>query len=85
MTAAQLDLNPWLTRMRKVQSRSELMAILDEFRPLEWTDEQRSAVSRLYMRLLDSLAVEEVPDEDAAVAAKPKASENDGPVWYEKM
>ncbi len=61
--------------------------MLDEFRILEWTDQQRSSVAKLYMRLLDVLPHEEAPskfadDGNTAAPAQPAEQEE---VWYEKM
>lgn len=98
MSDANLDVKVWLERLSRAKTKSEIYAILDEFRPLNWTDEQRSAVSRFYMRMLEGIGFSS--DEDAgsaagaaagagagaaAGAAKPGAPANDGPVWYEKM
>jgi hypothetical protein len=50
---------------------------------LPWSDEERSQIAKLYIRLLDLL-----PEESgsvAPVAATPDKPANDGPVWYEKM
>ncbi|MBK7745687.1 MAG: hypothetical protein IPP57_02685 [Candidatus Obscuribacter sp.] len=79
----QMDLNAWFKRIQGAKKRSEVFAILDEFRPLPWSDEERSQIAKLYIRLLDLL-----PEESgsvAPVAATPDKPANDGPVWYEKM
>lgn len=81
------DIKSYLDRLSKAKTKSEIYAILDEFRPLNWTDEQRSSVSRFYMRMLESIGFSS--DEDAQPAAagatKSGTNQNDGPVWYEKM
>ncbi|HNH76781.1 MAG: hypothetical protein SFV17_12105 [Candidatus Obscuribacter sp.] len=81
----QLDLQAWFKRIRDAKTRSEVFAILDEFRPLPWADEERSQMAKLYIRLLDYL-----PDDSGAVASAASGAQdekpaNDGPVWYEKM
>jgi hypothetical protein len=76
-----LNLQLWLERVRGAESREKVMKILDEFRTLPWTDQQRSEMSHFYMRTLDLL-----PQASASPAQAAKtANENDGPVWYEKM
>lgn len=52
---ADLDLNSWLNRIRQAETRAQVFSILDEFRPLSWTDEERSQMAKLYIRLLDGL------------------------------
>lgn len=82
-----LDVKIYLDRLSKAKTKSEIYAILDEFRPLSWTDEQRSAVSRFYMRMLESIGFSSDEDQQPAAtgATKAGATPNDGPVWYEKM
>jgi len=58
------ELSAWITRLKATKSRLELLSALDQFRVLEWTDEQRSSIAKLYMRLLDVL-----PDGDEQPAA----------------
>lgn len=77
-----LDLKQWLTEVQAAKSRAEVMRILAKFRPLDWTDDQRAAMARAYMRVLETLAPE---DSSNAVAAANADGGNDGPVWYEKM
>jgi hypothetical protein len=81
---AQEDLAPWLTRIKKAGSRAEVFSILDEFRKLEWTDEQCASMGKLYIRVLQRVA-KPGTDDDATVAAAATTAQNDGPVWYEKM
>ncbi len=78
-----LDLSAWVKRIQGAKKRSEIFAILEEFRPLPWSDEERSQIAKLYIRLIDLL-----PEESGAaapVAASADKPANDGPVWYEKM
>lgn len=76
-----LNLQLWIERVRGAESYEKVMKILDEFRTLPWSDQQRSEMSHFYMRILDNLPK---PTTTTAQAAK-ATNENDGPVWYEKM
>lgn len=79
----QLSLDQWIKRIAAANSRTELFAILDEFRPLPWCDEERAQIAKIYIRVIDNL-----PDDGATAATTVSADEkpaNDGPVWYEKM
>jgi len=81
---ASEDLTPWLLKIKSATSRSSVFAILDEFRKLDWTDQQRSAMAKVYMRRIERLVDTDTgteADTQAAVAA----SDDNGPVWYEKM
>lgn len=78
------NLSDWLERVLQAASRKEIFAILDQFRILDWTDEERAQMSKLYIRRV--LDMPSDAGEDAA--AKGINAENndvDGPVWYEKM
>lgn len=59
-----LDLESWLRQARAPKSRAEILRLVDQFRPLEWTDEQRAAMARVYVRALSKL-----PPEDAMASA----------------
>ncbi len=76
------DLTPWLNRVKKAKSRSEVFAILDEFRQGAWTDEQCSMMAKLYIRFIDGLVAGDEPEQQAPAAV---AAQDTGPVWYEKM
>jgi len=70
------DLPLWIERLKRVKTRRDLFSALDQFRVLEWSNEQRSQVAKLYMRLLDVLPEGEewVPvTQDEVVAPKPAA------------
>lgn len=71
MAEQLLDLQTWMNKVTRAQSRAEILAILDEFRVIEWSDEQRSQMAKLYMRLLLAL-----PDDGSAA---PKDSQTDVP------
>lgn len=76
------NLDSWLEKIHAAKSRADVFRTLEEFRPLEWTDEQRAAMARAYMRALEVLAPGTASTADAAADT---ATGNDGPVWYEKM
>lgn len=81
MAETQLDLNQWLKRVRLMKTRREIFQLLDEFRVLGWTNEERARMSREYIRVLEGLKPETAPD----TTSQSGAEGNDGPVWYEKM
>lgn len=49
------SLNHWLACIRETTCTEEVFEILDEFRPLSWTDQERASMSQVYMRQLDQL------------------------------
>jgi hypothetical protein len=82
-----IELSAWIEKIKSARTRTELFAMLDSFRVGEWTDEQRSSIAKLYMRLLDYLPHEESTsgasdDTNGGGSAKPAEQEE---VWYEKM
>lgn len=77
----QPDLEQWLLKMERAASCKEVFELLDQFRPLDWTDEQRAAMAHAYMRVLEKLK-DDSPAVETAAASNNAA---DGPVWYEKM
>ncbi len=50
------ELNTWLDRIRAADSITLVLAIVEEFRPLEWSDTERSQMSKVYIRKIDSLS-----------------------------
>ena len=76
------NLESWLERIHAAKSRVDVFRIVEEFRPLEWTDEQRAAMAKAYMRALDRMAP---GTEASAPAAAATTTGDDGPVWYEKI
>lgn len=82
-TKANMNLSDWLERVSKAEGKAELFKILDEFRPLTWTDNERSQMSRHYIQVLDSLPEEESDQGGPQEESGEKG--DDGPVWYEKM
>jgi hypothetical protein len=74
-----MDLNAWIAKLKLARSHKQMFALLDEFRKSEWTDEERSKIAHVYIRLLDNLQPAAASDESEAAPAE---SEHDGPVWY---
>ena len=56
---ALMELSYWTSRVYRAASRDQVLSIVDEFRPLPWTDEQRSQMSRAYVGRLENLANKE--------------------------
>lgn len=48
-------LQDWFNAVQCCKSATEVFALLDKFRPLEWTDEQRAQMSRAYITRLSQL------------------------------
>ncbi|MBX9878850.1 MAG: hypothetical protein K2Y22_10375 [Candidatus Obscuribacterales bacterium] len=48
-------LGHWLARIQAAESKDEILSLLDDFRSLAWTDEQRAQMSQTYIRSLDWL------------------------------
>jgi len=86
MSSATIDLATWIEKLKSAKNRTELFAMLDSFRVLEWTDEQRSSIAKLYMRLIDVLPHVEstTEDEESKPGGVTKPAEQEE-VWYEKM
>jgi hypothetical protein len=42
------ELKPWLERVLTAQTEEEIFAILDEFRPLLWSDDERASMAKTY-------------------------------------
>ncbi|MBY0356557.1 MAG: hypothetical protein K2W82_01035 [Candidatus Obscuribacterales bacterium] len=42
------DLRPWKARINTATTIGEIFAILNDFRSLSWTDQQRAEISRIY-------------------------------------
>jgi hypothetical protein len=71
-----MDLDSWLIKLKQANSHKEVFCILDEFRTFDWTDEQRSKVSKLYMRMLENLGTPtEFAPQEAAAKAKATATQ----------
>lgn len=45
----------WIARVRHASNKERVFAVLDQFRPLPWTDEQRALMSRAYIAQLQRL------------------------------
>lgn len=46
------SLKDWLALVQQVNTREEIFALLDRFRPLSWTDTERATMSVAYIRHL---------------------------------
>ena len=79
-----MNLDDWIAQLKNANSQEELYTVLDNFRTLAWTDEQRALVSRLYIRLLENILASpaSVPLSQEKVVATKFDSEE--PVWYER-
>jgi hypothetical protein len=68
----------WLKRIQEAKTYEEVFAVLDEFRPGKWVDNERALMFKTYTRVLSKLK--------KPVAQSTQAdTKSDGPVWYEKM
>lgn len=76
-----LKLEDWLNKVQAARSRQEIFKILDEFRKLAWTDVERAAMGKLYIRALDNMDEEDT----TSTSEDQQASSGDEEVWYEKM
>jgi hypothetical protein len=80
MSATQ-NFEDWLKKVQAAASGEAIFKLLADFRKLDWTDEERARMSKVYMRALQRSG--------AATASSAKAMDEDdgpdGPVWYEKM
>lgn len=83
--SASIDLSTWIEKVKSSKSRSELFATLDKFRVLEWTDEQRASIAKLYMRLLDVLPDDGGGTDSGTQSSGPTKPAEQEEVWYEKM
>jgi len=62
--SAKFRLDYWLDRIRSGRDEREIFSILDEFRPLEWTDQERAQMSHVYFRRLEYVKVVGSDDEN---------------------
>lgn len=84
--SATIELSTWVDKLKSAKNRTELFSMLDSFRVLEWTDEQRASIAKLYMRLIDVLPHDEsAAADDAAKSGAPTKPAEQEEVWYEKM
>ncbi len=42
------DVNLWLERILNSNTAEEIFAIVDEFRPLPWSDDERAKIAKIY-------------------------------------
>lgn len=59
-------IDSWLSKIMRADTADDVLNIVDSFRPLPWTDEERARMSRTYMARLNGLAARE--KEPSAVA-----------------
>jgi hypothetical protein len=74
------DFQSWLERVKVAASGQEVFQIVDEFRPGDWTDEERALMSKTYIGALSRLAPETLiaqPEGAAATVKTPAASTDD--------
>lgn len=64
------DLKTWFERVKNAKSRKEVLAILDDFRKEDWTNEERSQMGHLYTRMLEVLGEDADDDTKTSAAAK---------------
>ena len=50
------NLDYWLNFIQRATTRNEIFHILDQFRPLPWTDRERAQISQAYIKRLETLA-----------------------------
>lgn len=82
MNTTQVSLDSWIERVRGAANAENLWVILDEFRTVEWTDQERAKMSHAYMQRLASIL--RAANVGSGKKGAPVAA-TDGPVWYEKM
>ncbi len=77
------ELSSWLERMIATQSNEEVFAILDEFRPLLWSDDERASMAKIYNAKLHQIRMNQEIDNGKRLEkpAKRKAS----PLFANKM
>jgi hypothetical protein len=51
----QSSLQHWIENIRIADSAEKVFAILDDFRPLPWKDDERAQMSKVYIRRLEVL------------------------------
>ncbi len=82
MAETKASVDDWVTKIQQTRNGRELLKILEQFRKLDWTDQERQKVSHTYMKVLDVILKS---SQDTLKKAEETSSANDGPVWYEKM
>jgi len=80
MTEAKPDLNSYITRVQKANSAKDVLSVLDEFRPLPWSDDERARMAKAYVRILERVGAPAVENREHV-----EEEADNGPVWYEKM
>ncbi len=54
-TVKSEGLDAWIERIKQCQSIENVFVLMDQFRPLPWTDQQRAQVCKVYINRLDLL------------------------------
>jgi hypothetical protein len=54
--AEAADISVWLHRVLNADTTDGVLAVVESFRLLDWTDNQRSQMSRYYIRKLSSIS-----------------------------
>ena len=54
------NIEHWLVRVRIAANQAEVLSIVEQFKRLFWSDEQRALMSRSYIRRLDVLAEDSI-------------------------
>lgn len=75
------NLELWLRKIKESKSQLEVLSLIDEFRLLNWADDERAKMGRTYIATLEKLSQAEA----SKPQGKKNSQSNDGPVWYEKM
>lgn len=68
------ELQTWLERIHAAQNTEEVFSILDEFRPLLWSDEERATMAKTYNTKLHVLNAP--PPEEKKGKQKAKTTSN---------
>lgn len=49
------DLSWWLSKVRQATTPQAVLRIVEDFRPLDWTDEHRAEMSKAYIAMIEHL------------------------------
>lgn len=79
MSADEKDIKIWIARVQQAPEATKVFQVLNEFRKLDWTDEERVRMSKIYMRVLERVGAPAREEQEEII------EKDDGPVWYEKM
>lgn len=95
------DINDWLNAVKTAKNSVEVFRVLDDFRPGQWTDDERALMSKTYIAILSNFATLDFNSDEKAThdsIAMPADTEDrqitraDGEevldqesVWYERL